>query len=398
MGLFSKTRTPRASSGRAPHPTLALLYMEHFDNVVSSVRFFGVPERDAPDVAQDVWMRVDASLDRYDPTRAFGPWLKTIAYRTARNHLRSAHSRRIGLAPTENENEMEVMDTAAGPERRTLFAEMQQVFAEALQELNEDHRTVYLMSVMDEIPIPEIAEALGELENTVRSRLSRAHHAMDTAIARRRTVEERRQSALAPMLVPALLTDTARKGFNVDPGVKAVVWSQLTRLLGLGIIGALAPASGAAIVAGAALLVAVGAGAGALLHAALEKPAPTETIAHVEMDGHRPGTAAPGGPPSASSMASAASATATATPTVSPSSSVAEADAGAAQDPGATLRAETAILAKAREAMATEHYEVALRELQRHARLFPNGRLVDQRKDMQRVVQAELSQRDGGSQ
>ncbi len=44
--------------------------------------------------------------------------------------------------------------------------------------------------------------------------------------------------------------------------------------------------------------------------------------------------------------------------------------------------------------MASERYEVALRELNRHERLFPYGRLAEQRKDMKRVVQAELRQID----
>jgi len=236
MGFFSRTRRP--SYGRA-RPTLAPLYTEHFNAVINSLRSFGVPERDAPDVAQDVWMRVDASLDRYDPTRAIKPWLKVITYRTAQDYLRSTHSRPVLLPLTEDiedtENDMEVMDTAPGPDRHRLLTEMQQAFADALQALNEDQRIVYMMHTMDEIPIPEIAEALGELENTVRSRLSRAHQMFDAAVARRRTGEERRQSALAPMLVPAMLADAARKGFGVDPGVKAVVWSKLTRLLGLGV-------------------------------------------------------------------------------------------------------------------------------------------------------------------
>lgn len=94
MGIFSQSTTPGASSRRTPRPLLAVLYEAHFADVVSSVRFFGVPERDAKDVAQDVFVRVHASLNRYDPMRPVGPWLKTIAYRTAQDHLRSAHSRR----------------------------------------------------------------------------------------------------------------------------------------------------------------------------------------------------------------------------------------------------------------------------------------------------------------
>ena len=317
--------------------------------------------------------------------------MKTITYRTAQDYLRSAHVRHTRLARTEEG--MDAIDTAANPERRALLEEAQRVFIEVLQELNEDQRTVYLMSVKDGFGIPELAEALDENENTVRSRLHRAHQAFDAALARRRTVEERRESALASMLVPAALAEGARNGLGVDPAVKAAVWSRLSRLLGLGIIGALAPVPGAAIVGGAALLVALGGGAGAMLHATLERPAGTEVIARAEpSDRTVEGSVSPGGPPSATATASAPPAATT---------SAAEADAGALDagvpDAAALLRAEQSILAKARGAMNGEQYEAALRELNRHERLFPHGMLAEQRRDMKRVVLAELAGRDGGS-
>ena len=43
------------------------------------------------------------------------------------------------------------------------------------------------------------------------------------------------------------------------------------------------------------------------------------------------------------------------------------------------------------------HYDVALRELSRHERIFPFGQLAEQRKEMKRVVLAELRGRDAGA-
>jgi RNA polymerase sigma-70 factor (ECF subfamily) len=398
MSSSSQSAMPRASTGAArgpqpQRPSLAFLYREHYGGVASSVRFFGVPERDAPDVTHDVFVRVNASLPRYDPKRSLGPWLKTITYRTAQDYLRSAYVRRMRLVPVEDG--AEPLDASPGPERGTLLVEMQRVLVEVLQELNDDQRIVYLMCEKDDLPIPEVAEALGVPENTVRSRLARARQIIAAAVDRRRTAEERRQSSLAPMMVPAALADAARKGFEVDDAVKTAVWSRLSRLLGLGIVGALAPLPGAAVAVGAALLVGIGGGAGAALHAALEKPAWTETMIHAEAE------RSSAGPPSETAAVSASAgastmATASVAATASPSTSAGEADAGV-QDPAALLRAELAILTRAREAMAGEHYDVALRELNRHEKLFPHGKLAEQRKDMKRVVLAELMARDGGA-
>ena len=174
-----------------------------------------------------------------------------------------------------------MMDTAPSPERRTLIVEAERVFIDLLQDLNEDQRTAYLMSVKDGFTIPEIAEALGEPENTVRSRLHRAHVAFDTALARRRTAEERRQSAILPFLAPAALAEALREGGDANSGLEHLVWSRLARVLGLGIIGKLAPLSGGVIVAGAALFAVLGGVVGASLHAALQR-ATTDTLVRAE--------------------------------------------------------------------------------------------------------------------
>ena len=52
------------------------------------LKFTGNPH-DAEDLAQETFLKVHRSLDRYDPARSFLPWLFTIARRTALNHLRA---------------------------------------------------------------------------------------------------------------------------------------------------------------------------------------------------------------------------------------------------------------------------------------------------------------------
>jgi RNA polymerase sigma-70 factor (ECF subfamily) len=369
---------------------LAELYAAHFKGVRSSVRFFGVPERDADDVVQDAFVRVHASLPGYDPQRSVKPWLYTIAYRTAQDYLRSAHARRVRLAPSEED--MDPVDAAPSPEGRAELAEMQRIYVAVLQGIDEDQRIVYLMHVKDEIGIPEIAELLELPEGTVRSRLARARQAIAAEVARRQGVAQSTSPVLAPLLVPAALADAAREGFSVDPAVQAVVWSKLSRLLGLGILGALAPMSGAAIAASAALLLAVGGGAGALLHARLSPPA---AAARVEQVAPTTAPSSLAGRPEATARASAApTMTPTAIATTEPGT--AGPDAGA-PDAASLLRAEGAILGRAREAMDRAAWATALRELQRHARAFPHGKLAAQREELMRVVREELGARDGGS-
>ena len=86
----------------------------------------------------------------------------------------------------------------------------------------------------------------------------------------------------------------------------------------------------------------------------------------------------------------------TASTSTNASASVAGPDAGA-PDAAALLRAEGAILARAREAMDREQWQTALRELRRHARSFPHGKLAAGREQMMQDVLAAMNARDGGA-
>ncbi len=292
---------PTASPRR---PTFALLYERHWRGVLSALRCSGIPERDLPDVAQDVFVGVHASLPRFDPSRRVEPWLYTIAYRTAQDHLRSARFRRTRLG--RSEEGVETIDPAPSPELRTLISEAEHIFGEVVQELNDDQRAAYLLSVKEGFSISEIAEALDENENTVRSRLHRAQRTFDAALARRRDVEERRKSPVASFLAPMALVDAVRTGAEADPAVKAAVWGRLARVLGLGIIGRLAPLSGPAIVGAAAIVAVLGGVAGAMLHATLGRSVQPETMVRAETAPRTADSGAAGDSPSATASAGAA--------------------------------------------------------------------------------------------
>lgn len=375
--------------GRA---TFTRIYRAHFHGVLRAVRLYGVPDRDGPDVAQDVFVRVHASLSRLEVSRPLKPWLQTIAYRTARDYQRSAVVRRTELAGEDTEQ----VDPTPTPEARAMLTEGHRVFVEIVQEMNEDQRTVFLMNVVDEIPITEIAEALGEAEGTVRSRLFRAHQVFEQSIEKRRQLEERRNYSVMPVLFAGTLVKAAQKGLEADPATKALVWGRLVRLLGVGLLGPLASLSGGAVVAFSGALVAAGVALGAAGHAVVVgRERPEEPIVEARAEAPPPPAAAA----AASGPESATTATATATATAAPpsaSSATTEADAGAV-DPTAAFRAEGAILSRAKAAMDREDWQTALRELRRHERTFPRGTMASQRQELMSVVMGELKARDGGT-
>jgi RNA polymerase sigma-70 factor (ECF subfamily) len=165
-------------------PALADVFDRHLDYVWNVLRRLDVREGDLEDVAHDVFLKVHTKLAEYDPARPIRPWLFGFAFRVAADEMRLARNRVevVGLplepvdAGRRADQQMEVDD-----ERRLVEA--------ALQSVDIERRAVLLMHDVDEVPIPEIARALGINMNTAYSRLRLARKELATAVTRLRRKE-----------------------------------------------------------------------------------------------------------------------------------------------------------------------------------------------------------------
>jgi RNA polymerase sigma-70 factor, ECF subfamily len=121
----------------------------------------------ADDAAQEAIQKAFSSLDRFDESRPFGPWLKRIAINRAIDHLR----RRRELAVLNDETAtLHSWGRGEAPdEDLRLWA-----VADAVAALGAAKRTVIVLRYWLDLPIEEIAGVLGLPVGTVASRLSRA--------------------------------------------------------------------------------------------------------------------------------------------------------------------------------------------------------------------------------
>lgn len=123
---------------------------------------------DARDVAQTVFMRVAERSGDYDPSHKFFSWIYRIAVNEALNLLRRS-GREEGL-----DEDAEIPDTVAGPERRFEDDERMRLLHKALKKMSVADRTVITLRHFSELSYQEIAEATGVDEKTVKSRLFEA--------------------------------------------------------------------------------------------------------------------------------------------------------------------------------------------------------------------------------
>lgn len=122
--------------------------------------------QDAEDVAQETFLRVFRSLERWDETREFRPWLLAIAANRCRTWL--SNRRRTAVAVDFMD---ELPDRTPSTEAADNLAEELRL---ALSGVREEYRKAFLLFHENELSYLEIAEVLGVPLGTVKTWVHRA--------------------------------------------------------------------------------------------------------------------------------------------------------------------------------------------------------------------------------
>ena len=139
-------------------------------------------EQEAREVAQEALLKAWAARDRYDPSRPFYPWLRTIVRNTARDaRARGRHRAVPGLEPER------VGSEDRSPEQHAVVGDATERLRAALADLREEHREIIQLRHFEDLSYAEIGEILDLPQGTVMSRLYRARKALADAISARET-------------------------------------------------------------------------------------------------------------------------------------------------------------------------------------------------------------------
>ncbi len=148
-------------------PTFEDIFENELAFVHRSLARFGVREADLPDVTQDVFLTVLEILPDYDPGRPLRPWLFAIAYRFALRYRDKASTRREVF----EEPDASRPTAAPSPEQQMSAEEARALALVALSRIEPRKRAVFVMVELEEMAVPQVAEALGIPLNTAYSRL-----------------------------------------------------------------------------------------------------------------------------------------------------------------------------------------------------------------------------------
>ena len=125
------------------------------------------------DLFQEVWSRVIASRERYEPRAKFSTYLFSIAHNCFIDHCRRAGTSPTARAETlEDETREALMDAAhRGPERQAESAQLAARLRAALERLPEEQREVFVLHEESGLNLEEIGALTGVGMETAKSRL-----------------------------------------------------------------------------------------------------------------------------------------------------------------------------------------------------------------------------------
>ncbi|MBO4365067.1 MAG: RNA polymerase sigma factor [Eggerthellaceae bacterium] len=154
---------------------LETLYRNNFQKVYSYVYYRVLDPAIAEDVTADVFMKVVANYDRFDPARAsFSTWAMRIAHNTLVDYyrMRKVHVPidQLGAEEPHLEDDYPALD------------EKQAEVARLLSFLSPDDREIIFLKYHEDMKNVEIARLLGMNPATVATRIRRALQTMRSQV------------------------------------------------------------------------------------------------------------------------------------------------------------------------------------------------------------------------
>jgi RNA polymerase sigma-70 factor (ECF subfamily) len=166
------------------------VFLQYAPRVYNLARRMLGNDADAEDVTQDVLLQVVRKLDTFRGEADFGTWLHRVTVNAALAHRRKRANRdqREVHDPLDHFLENGAHPHAVKrwwiePDQRALDQETQQLIEQAIAELPEIYRDVYVLADVEGLPNSEIADMLSLSLPAVKSRLHRGRLLMRNALA-----------------------------------------------------------------------------------------------------------------------------------------------------------------------------------------------------------------------
>jgi RNA polymerase sigma-70 factor (ECF subfamily) len=197
MTAMPATAGPHAEADTGPPVTAAALpsfrwlYDAYFDFVWTSTRRLGVPLDAVDDVVQEIFVVVNARLSTVEQPASLRSWIYGVVRRTVSTYHRGRRVRSV----SESHDPVDDLASATQPSPLdlTVLSDEVRLLWLLLGELGPLKREVFILAELEEMTVPEIAEAIGVPLNTAYSRLRVAREEFNEAFARHEAAPKERR-------------------------------------------------------------------------------------------------------------------------------------------------------------------------------------------------------------
>jgi len=153
-----------------------VLMRRHNERVYRAARAIIRDDHEAEDVMQQAYVNAYAHLRQFDGRAKFSTWLTKIAVYEA-----LARARRQGLYEPLDDHSLETFmppTSSPDPEQQTFGRELAALIESAVDRLGGGYREVFMLRQIEGMSTAETAQVLGVSEDVVKTRFSRARHAL----------------------------------------------------------------------------------------------------------------------------------------------------------------------------------------------------------------------------
>lgn len=151
----------------------AALFEKYREKIYRVVYGYLHDKEDALDITQEAFIKAFRNLDSFEGKSGFYTWLTQIAINLAIDARRKRARKKVVALEDYMDPSEKLGGTALppSPEQRLAERELRERYFEALEQISEKHRTVFLLHTVEGMAYKEIADALGISIGTVMSRL-----------------------------------------------------------------------------------------------------------------------------------------------------------------------------------------------------------------------------------
>ena len=140
---------------------------------------FSVADRDAAEsITQDCFLKAHLTRDQFRGDCSISTWLMRIAFNLVRDHTKSQKFRfwknASATAVDAHDVTQHLPSGASSAEAQLIAKERVEMVHQALQELSDKQRSVFVMRFVEEMDLPAIAAVTGMSLPTVKTHLYRA--------------------------------------------------------------------------------------------------------------------------------------------------------------------------------------------------------------------------------